>query len=248
MGSKKTKIPPQTQSIQESEPRVVAAIPCLNTEHFIGDIVTRARKYVDQVIVIDDGSYDGTIEAARVAGAVVVKHGTNIGYGVAIKSCFETARASAADVLVILDGDGQHNPDQTPRVLAPILQGEADLVIGSRFFTNRHDIPMYRRFGIGVITLLFNIGSRIKVTDAQSGFRAYSRKVLGAFPIVQKGMGVSVEVIIRAREQGFSIKEVPISCSYHSKSLKRNPIIHGLSVALIVVELRLKSWIRRLVR
>ena len=116
---------------QLTHPKIVAAIPCFNAEHFIADVVSKAKKYVDGVIVIDDGSHDGTAEVARAAGALVVNHGTNRGYGEAIKSCFETAKANAADVLVILDGDGQHKPDEIPLLLAPILKGEADLIIGS---------------------------------------------------------------------------------------------------------------------
>jgi len=113
--------------------KVVAAIPCFNTEPFIADVVTKAKKYVDQVIVVDDGSTDGTAEAAKAAGATVISHGMNKGYREATKSCFAAAKANAADVLVTLDGDGQHNPDEIPSVLSPVLNKEADLVIGSRF-------------------------------------------------------------------------------------------------------------------
>ena len=121
------------QLSQETRPKVIAAIPCFNTEPFIADVVFKAKRYVDQVIVIDDGSHDNTAEAARAAGALVINHGANRGYGEAIKSCFEAAEANAAEILVILDGDGQHKPDEIPLLLAPILKGEADLIIGSRF-------------------------------------------------------------------------------------------------------------------
>ena len=113
--------------------KVVAAIPCFNTERLIADVVSGAKKYADQVIVIDDGSHDGTAGAARAAGALVISHGTNKGYGESIKSCFEAAKANAADILVTLDGDGQHNSDDIPKLVTPILNKEADLVIGSRF-------------------------------------------------------------------------------------------------------------------
>ncbi|MCL0098637.1 glycosyltransferase [Dehalococcoidia bacterium] len=96
---------------QQTRPKVLAAIPCFNTEPFIADVVSNAKKYVDQVIVIDDGSHDDTAEAARTAGALVISHEVNRGAGAATKSCFEAAKTNAADVLVILDGDAQHNPD-----------------------------------------------------------------------------------------------------------------------------------------
>jgi len=229
---------------QESKPKVIAAIPCFNTKRSIKDIVSRARKHVDQVIAIDDGSHDGTVGAARAAGAVVISHGQNRGYGKAIKSCFEAARANAADVLVTLDGDGQHNPDEIPKLLAPILRGEADLIIGSRFLNNEVNIPRYRKFGIRVITFLFNLVSRTNVSDAQSGFRAYSRKIFETFPLSEKGMSVSIETLEKARGKAAIIKEVPISCLYTPSTLNLKTIRHGLGVALTVVKLRLKSKIR----
>jgi len=230
-----------SHSSQESRPKVIAAIPCFNTRRFIGDTVSRARKYVDQVIVVDDGSYDGTAEAARAAGALVISHGQNRGYGKAIKSCFEAARVNAADILVVLDGDGQHNPDEIPRLLAPILRGEAELIIGSRFLTGEVNMPSYRKFGIGVITSLFNLGSRTKVSDGQSGFRAYRRKIFEALSLSEKGMSVSIETLEEARKRGAIIKEVPISCLYSLPTLNLKVIRHGLRVALSVVKIRLKS-------
>ena len=232
---------------QETRPKVIAAIPCFNTEPFIADVVFKAKKYVDRVIVVDDGSYDGTAEAARAAGALVTNHGTNRGYGEAIKSCFEAAKANAADILVILDGDGQHNPDETPQLVAPILRGEADLIIGSRFLTNEHNMPRYRRFGIGVITFLWNFGSKVKVSDAQSGFRAYGKKIFKTFSPSEKGMSVSIETLEKARRKRAIIKEVPISCLYVPSTLNLNAIRHGLSVALAVVKIRLKSTLHALI-
>ena len=237
-----------SHSCQSSEtvlPKVIAAIPCFNTEPFIAGVVTKAKKYVDQVIVIDDGSYDGTAEAAKAAGALVINHGANRGYGEAIKSCFEAARANDADVLVILDGDGQHNPGEIPQLLAPILRGEADLIIGSRFCTSEVSVPRYRKFGIRVITFLWSFGSRVKVSDAQSGFRAYNKKIFSNLRLSEKGMSISIETLEKARRKGAIIKEVPISCFYVPSTLNLKAIRHGLSVALSVVRIRLKSLWRR---
>ena len=237
-------------SYHKSQPKTIAAIPCLNEQQFIGDIVTRVKKYVDQVIVIDDGSTDNTSKVAQAAGAEVVRHKVNKGYGESIQSCFKAAKRSNADMLVTLDGDGQHNPDEIPQLLAPILEGKADLVIGSRFLqpnlnqsqpisTNLYGMPKYRKFGIDVITWLYNFGSKVKVSDSQSGFRAYNRRVLHAFSPTEKGMAISVEVLIQARRKGFVITEVPISCVYHSQGSSLNPVTHGLGVAFTVIKLRL---------
>lgn len=230
------------------ELKTVAAIPCYRTRPFIGHVVSKAREYVDEVIVIDDGSPDGTAEAAEAAGAVVANHITNRGYGQAIRSCIRAAKDNGADILITLDGDGQHNPDEIPQLLEPILNGEADLVIGSRFLPQSRvgsrestvirlrriirqiqltqltqpsqlsrqtadcrpsTIPKYRGFGIRVITWLWNLGSKVKVSDAQSGFRAYSRAILEDMSLSEDGMSVSIESLEQARAKGEPLRRSP---------------------------------------
>lgn len=240
----------KTQGTLAAGPKVLAASPCFNEQNFIGDVVTRARKYVDKVIVIDDGSTDDTAEVAHAAGAEVIRHEARKGAGAATRTGFQAAKRSSADILVTLDGDGQHNPDDIPRLLAPILNNEADLVIGSRFLqptqqtlrtqgTPQTPIPRYRKFGINVITWLYNLGSEVKVSDSQSCFRAHSRRLIDAINITEDGFGFSVQVLIQARRKGFAIKEVPISCLYHPQGSSLNPVVHGLGVALTVIKLRL---------
>lgn len=148
-------------------------------------------------------------------------------------------------------------PDELPQVIAPILNGEADLVIGSRFIQNNLNqsqssrltaMPRYRKLGINVITWLFNIGAKVKISDAQSCFRTHSGRLLHAVNITENGFGFSVQVLIQAREKGFQIKEVPISCSYHPESSTINPVSHGVGVAFTVVKFRLKNLLRNLIR
>ncbi len=227
-------------SSQQSSPKVIAAIPAYNVEQFIGKIVSQAKKYVDEVIVIDDGSTDNTAQVAEMAGAQVVRHQVNQGAGGATKSGFEMAKNKDTDILVTIDGDGQHDPEEIPQLLAPMLSGKVDLVIGSRFLDKHSNIPRYRRFGIGIITSLYNFGAKIKVSDAQSCFRAYSRKAIDTLNITERGFGFSVQLLIQARRQGLVITEVPISCVYHANSHNLNPVIHGLGVALAIVKFRLK--------
>lgn len=235
-------MPHSNAKIKRTKPKVVAAIPCLNEEPFIGDIVSRARGFVDEVIVIDDGSTDRTADVARSAGAYVVKHDVRQGAGAATRSAFEAAKKRGVDVLVTLDGDGQHNPDEIPQVMAPILRGEADLVIGSRFLkTDLKQAPKYRKFGIDVITWLYNFGSKVKVSDSQSCFRAHSRRLIQAVKITEEGFGFSIQVLIQARRKGFIIREIPISCIYHDQGSSLNPIVHGLGVAWKVIKLRFRD-------
>jgi len=226
---------------------IIATIPCYNERVFIGDIVCRTSEHVDQVIVIDDGSHDGTAKAARAAGALVIVHEEKHGVGGATRSCIEAAKVKNADIVVTLDGDNQHYPEEIPNLVAPILEGRADLVIGSRFLGRKSRMPRYRKFGIQVITWLFNVGSGVKISDAQSCFRAHSRRLLDAFSITESGFGFSVEVLIKARGKGFAMQEVPISCLYHSESSTANPVAHGLGVTLTVMKLRSLSLLQRLI-
>ncbi|MFC1915599.1 glycosyltransferase family 2 protein [Chloroflexota bacterium] len=237
-------MPQPSESSQKTKPKIIATIPCFNTSHFIEDVVSKTRKYVDQVIAVDDGSQDNTAEAARSAGALVISHSANKGYGEAIKSCFEAARANNADILVIIDGDGQHNPEEIPKLLAPIFRGKADLVIGSRFICDGGNMPSYRKFGIRVITFLFNLGSRIKVSDAQSGFRSYHRRFFSDLPLTERGMSISIETLQKARAKRTVIEEVPVSCHYVWSTFHSKIFRHGLSVALAVIRIRFKSLLR----
>jgi len=221
--------------------KTIVTIPCLNTGGTVGKVLAGAKKYVNEIVVINDGSRDSTAERAEACGAKVVNHVVTQGYGGAIRSCFAAARAENADIVVILDGDGQHDPDDIPAVLAPVLQGEADVVIGSRFLGGNTNMPGYRKFGIKVITFLFNFASRTKVSDAQSGFRAYSKKIFERYHLSEKGMGVSSETLEKARRNGAVIKKVPISCAYTASVFTPKTISHGLKVAFSVVRIRLKS-------
>lgn len=222
------------------KPKVIAAIPAYNEAKYIGQVVQQTKKYVHQVIVVDDGSTDETAQVAKTAGATVIRHEINQNYGGAIKSCLKAAREHAADILVTLDGDGQHNATEIPLLIAPVIKGEADIVIGSRFLNGHNGIPRYRKFGINVITWLYNFGSPVKLSDAQSGFRAYNKKALESITYLQDNkMAISVETIVKARKVGLVMQEVPISCKYHAQSSTLNPVIHGLSVALATVKYRL---------
>jgi glycosyltransferase involved in cell wall biosynthesis len=218
--------------------RLVAAIPCYNEAHYIGEVVRRTAAHVDAVVVVDDGSTDGTAEAAQAAGALLLRHKTNLGPGAAARSCLQAGRELGAGVLVTLDGDGQHDPDELPAVAAPILAGEADLVIGSRFLGGYNNVARYRRFGIDVITFLYNLGAPVKITDGQSCFRAYNRRALEALHITENGFGFSVETLVQARKAGLRMTEVSISCIYHQESHSMNPVLHGVGVALMVVKHR----------
>jgi len=218
----------------------IVAIPTFNEERTIGKIVLLAKRYTDKVIVCDDGSKDMTADIAANLGAIVVKHERNMGYGAAIQTLFRKARELDADVMVTLDGDGQHDPHEIPVLTEAILEGKADVTIGSRFLgdlTKNNNVPRYRRMGIKVITRLTGATSNYEVSDAQSGFRAYSRKAVKCLGLYENGMGVSVEVLMEARKHGLTVVEVPIRCNYHGldKTSTHGSFRHGASVVMSIV-------------
>jgi glycosyltransferase involved in cell wall biosynthesis len=138
-----------------------------------------------------------------------------------------------ADVLVVFDGDGQHDPDEIPELVKPVLEGRADIVIGSRFIKGaRINVPLYRRMGILVITLLTKIFSGYPISDAQSGFRAFNHRALEELKMTEDGWGSSVEVFFRAHDVGLRIVEVPVNCDYkdYPKVSKREPLRQGISI------------------
>ena len=219
--------------------KVFICIPAFNEEKSIAEIVDRAKEYGTQVIVYDDGSKDSTYEVAKAAGAVVVRSPINKGYGVAIKSLFEICKTRGADVMVTLDSDGQHDPTHIASLLQPILDEEVDIVIGSRFLNidNNSKMPRYRSFGIRTITRLTQVASYSTLTDAQSGFRAYGRVALTTIDLVQEGMAVSTEILLKAKEKGLSVKEVPITINYDvDDPSTHNPFSHGVGVLYSIMQ------------
>jgi glycosyltransferase involved in cell wall biosynthesis len=219
------------------KPRVMVVIPCYNEEVSVGSMVLRSLSYADRVVVIDDGSTDKTADIARLAGAEVVAHEVNTGKGAGIRTAFEYARDAGMDILVLIDGDGQHNPDEIPRLIEPLLTGRADMVNGSRFLgENGHNVPGYRRIGQEILTLATNAGSRRKITDSQNGFRAFSRHTFDSFSFKEKGMGIESEMVMDAADAGLRIEEVPIDVRYDVNGSTYNPVVHGFSVLRTVLK------------
>jgi len=209
-------------------PRVIVAMPAYNEETYIGTMVLKARKYTDEVMVIDDGSTDGTAEISNLAGATVIRHSQNKGKGVAIQRILDEVKKKKADVLILLDADSQHNPDEIPRLIKPILKGY-DMVIGSREGVKK-SIPFYRRIGQRILLRSTRVLTRNKLSDSESGFRAFSRKAINSLKLSQKGFAVESEMIADAEEKGLKVTEVPISVKYTTDGSTLNPVRHGLGV------------------
>ena len=216
--------------------KIIIGIPAFNEEKNIGSIVAKLKKKYDQIIVCDDGSSDMTEIIASSLGAHVVKHDKNLGYGSAIKTIFNEAGKLEGDVLVTFDADGQHQISEIDSVLQPIFENKADIVIGSRFLGETKDLPRYRKIGIKTITGLTNVMTGSKITDSQSGFRAYSKKVLKEISPTESGMGISTEILIKASKKEMRIVEVPITISYEGSTHSQEPLSHGTSVIMSTIK------------
>ena len=213
--------------------RVVAGLPMYNEEETIGTVVTKTLDFVDSVICVDDGSSDSGARIAEACGAIIHQHRVNRGYGGALKSLFRIAREMDADALVVLDSDGQHNPEDIPKLLEPIISEEADFVIGSRFIDGGggEDMPAYRRLGIKVITATSNLSSDLSIQDTQSGFRAFSKLAIERLRFDAEGMELSLEMLEDAHEKNLEIKEVPTIIRYDvPKGSSFTAISHGFTV------------------
>jgi|TARA_B100001971_G_scaffold65136_1_gene59901 glycosyltransferase involved in cell wall biosynthesis len=213
---------------------IIACVPAYNEERDLGPVVLKTMKFVDKVIVCDDGSTDLTAEVAKQLGCNLIIHNSRLGKGIAQKALFEEALDLGAKIIVTLDADGQHSPEDIPALIEPILGGGIDIVNGSRFLKKSKEMPLHRVIGNNILTsftrLLSNEAFK-ELTDSQSGFRAYSRKVLENVRIKEKGMGVDSEILINASTGSFKVKEVPISVSYDgNEGSTFNPINHGLNV------------------
>ena len=214
----------------------VIGIPAFNEEKNIASIIMKLKKVTDHIIVCNDGSTDMTEEISKKLDVVVINHSRNMGYGSAIRSIFLKAKELQADILVTFDADGQHRVEDIQSVTQPIIDNKADIVIGSRFLENKSDIPEYRKFGIKVITKITNSSLKEKLTDSQSGFRAYSKNVLKNVTPSESGMGVSTEILIKASNAGHKIAEVPITIMYGSDTSTHNPVSHGTSVLFSTIK------------
>jgi len=217
--------------------KVIVGIPAFNEEKNIAVLITQLKNIADKIIVCNDGSTDLTSKIAEELGATVINHEKNLGYGAAIRSIFLKSKDLDSDILVTFDADGQHRIEDINGVINPIIDGESDLVIGSRFLDeSKKEIPRYRKVGINVITKITNATIKKQLTDSQSGFRAYSKKVLNELNPSELGMGISTEILIKASARNFRISEVPIKITYNDDTSTHNPISHGSSVLLSTIK------------
>ena len=216
--------------------KVAVLLPAYNEEVSIASMVLLSLQYADEVIVIDDGSSDRTSEVSRLAGATVLSHTTNKGKGAALKTGFKYAQDY--DIIVTIDADGQHNPSEIPDVIKPIMEDRADIVNGSRYIAGKDTTtPTYRRVGQTVLDNATYLASGVKLTDTQSGFRAFSSKSIEYFNFDPNGFGIESDMLIEASVNKLRIVEVEITVRYDVNTTTDNPIVQGFSVLMRILEL-----------
>ena len=225
--------------------KTIVVIPAFNEQAAIGSVVEKSLQYADDILVVDDGSGDSTSEIARNAGANVLVHPTNYGKGVALRDAF--SQIEGYDIVVTIDGDGQHNPDEIPILIKPIIDGGADFVNGSRYLNGfEENTPAYRRVGQRVLDIATNIASGTKVTDSQSGFRAFKGDTISCYKFRDPGFGIESEMIADAAENNLRIVEVPITVKYDvENSSTKGPVTHGVGVLLKIIKDKFIRMTRR---
>ncbi|HET7034051.1 MAG TPA: glycosyltransferase family 2 protein, partial [Thermomicrobiaceae bacterium] len=218
---------------------ILAAIPAYNEAATIAQVVLAARHHVDEVLVIDDGSSDLTSRMAEGAGATVIRHERNLGKAAGIMTAFRAAARRDSRVLVLLDGDGQHDPHEIPALLEPLQAGQADVVVGSRFLNVRNPIPFYRTIGQRVLNVATRLGSGIHCSDSQCGYRAFSRRAYRGLQLRETflhGLAVESEMQFEIAARGLRLAEVPVYVRYDDRA-RRSPLKHGFGVLYRVLAL-----------
>ena len=215
--------------------KTILIIPAFNEEKAIGDIIEKSFQYVDDILVVDDGSKDNTYEIVKNTDALIIRHETNLGKGVALRDAFNYIKNY--DIVVTIDGDGQHDPSEIPKLIKPIKEAKADLVNGSRYLDGfDDDTPAYRRVGQRVLDIATNITSGTSVTDSQSGFRAFKGDTIKYYRFRDTGFGIESEMLADASENNLKIIEVPITVRYDvENSSTKGPVTHGVGVLIKII-------------
>ncbi len=202
-------------------------MPAFNEAICIEEVVRDVRREYPNVVVIDDGSTDATFDVARRCTPHAVRHAVNRGQGAALQTGIDFALARGARFIVTFDSDGQHRVEDIAAMLAPIVRGDCDITLGSRFLDGSSEIPRSRRFTLRLAVLFTRIVSRVTLTDTHNGFRAFSRKAAMKIEITIDRMAHASELIDQVHHSGLPYREVPVQVRYTDYSLQKGQSSRG---------------------
>ena len=226
-----TRTRPEPTAAQVPTLRRIAVVPAYNEAGSIASVIGELRGLDPElaIVVIDDGSTDGTARQAQLAGAKVVRLPYNLGIGGAVQTGYQYALAHGFDVAVQVDGDGQHDPREIPKLLEPILDGRADMVVGSRFAAGaRYRAPFARRVGIRLFAALVSLIVRQRLTDTTSGFRAINRRGIRLFAMDYPHDYPEVEAAVLAARHELRVAEVPVTMRVRASGTSSITLFRGL--------------------
>jgi len=219
---------------------VLAVIPAYDEERHVGDVVRRSQKYVDAVIVIDDGSRDRTYEEAKAAGAIVVRLVTNMGVGFATRTGCDIAINEGADIIVTLDADSQHDPEVILMLIDKIKNGY-DFVLASRMI-NAKGMPLSKQMGNKFITSCCHLFFGSRLSDTQTGFRAFTKDAYLNMDLECDGYEICSEFAYEIAKNNLRYCEVPIEARYDEwTKVKGTNISTGIKIFFKIIWLRLKK-------
>jgi glycosyltransferase involved in cell wall biosynthesis len=196
----------------ELKSKLIIIMPALNEEGWIRSTIENVRKQIDaDMVVVNDGSNDGTSEEATKAGATVLEHPFNLGYGAALQTGYAYALESGYDFAIQMDADGQHSPLSVEVLLEPVMKGEVDIAIGSRFAEGGYRVPPVRRMGMGIFSAITSMITRKRITDSTSGYQALNKEIMKFYASDSYPSDYpDADVIVMLHRKGFRFKEVPV--------------------------------------
>lgn len=223
--------------------KVVVVIPAYNSERTIANVYKKIpRNIVSQVIIVDDGSKDRTIEVIKNLGLKPSIHKKNLGYGANQKNLYTQALKSNAKYIVMLHPDGQYDPKDLPKFIKALKENRGDLILGSRFLSkDTNETPGYKSFSIKLITIFFNLVLRTHISEVNTGYRGYTAELLKTVPFLKNGNGYifDPQFIIQTSYFGFKIADVAVSKRYNKEAISPNlskSIYHGIENIQLLIE------------
>jgi len=211
--------------------RPFVIIPAYNEAKHLGDVITRTNKFCKDIIVVDDGSRDKTRAVAKAGNAVVLTHLVNLGKGAALKTGCDFAISHGADILIALDADGQHDPEEIPRFLAGLQEGSS-IVFGIRQFNQA--MPLVLRFGNWAISLCANLLYHVRLSDTQCGYRAFTREAYGKIRWNSSDYSMESEIVAKTGRERLKYSQIPITTVYSDK-YKGTTVLDGIRIMINMV-------------